>query len=472
MINLPSVTAVIIDTHNHQAAISAIVKTLRIINPAKLLFLTDMEITVPGAEVIKIEPIKSKAEYSQFCIKKLNQYIGTEHVLLFQWDGFPINGKAWNDDFLKYDYIGAPFDYDHERQVGNGGFSLRSKRLHTVLAEDNFIDILHPEDQSICIIYRWYLEKKYNVKFAPRALAEQFAYECVEPTVPTFGFHNFAGRPYKPCVIVRRTGALGDVIAVEPVLEYYYKQGYRVFLDTLPDFYLLFCQHRYNVEYAQHINPRMPYTFVDLDMAYEAVPKQLHLQSYYEKAGIADGEIKRPTLYMDLALKDRMFKNKTAVIHYNKRPQGGRNIYDVDWDSIVSVLNAIGYDVIQVGLGEHVRINGAMSIHTASTNLLQYVVASCDLFIGADSGVSHIAVAHGIPSVIFFGNVKAEYIHPDLSNVCVIEHENVCDKPKCWHELVSTEGQPCYIDESKPPCATFDTETVISKIHEFINRQD
>jgi ADP-heptose:LPS heptosyltransferase/uncharacterized damage-inducible protein DinB len=471
MINLPSITAIIIDTHNHAGAINAIRKTLKHIKPARTLFLTDMEIAIPDVEIVKIDKITSKREYSEFCIKKLNRYFNTPHVLIFQWDGYVLDGSAWSDDFLKYDYIGAPFDYDHERQVGNGGFSLRSKRLHTVLAEDNWIDVLHPEDQSICIIYRFYLEEKYAIKFAPRDLAEKFAYECLEPISSTFGFHNFGGTPYKPCVIVRRTGAMGDVIAVEPVLEYYYKHGYRVFLDTLPDFYLLFMQHRYNVEYAQRINPRMPYTFVNLDMAYEENPKQLHLQSYYEKAGITDGEIKRPTLYMDLAKKDKMFKNKTAVIHYNKRPQGGRNIYDVDWDSIVSVLSAIGYDVIQVGLGDHANINGAMSIHTASTNLLQYVVASCDLFIGADSGVSHVAVAHGIPSVIFFGNVKAEYIHPDLSKVCVIDNGVCCTIPKCWHEVENgTEGMECILDENKPLCAVFDTETVISKIHEFLNR--
>lgn len=471
MINLPSVTAIIIDTHNHAAAISAIVRTLKIIKPARTLFLTDMDIKVPNVEVVKIDPIKSKAEYSQFCIKKLNKYFDTEHVLIFQWDGFVLDGSAWNDEFLNCDYIGAPFDYDHERQVGNGGFSLRSKRLHTILAEDNSIDILHPEDQSICIIYRFYLEQKYAIKFATRALAEQFAYECVEPICPTFGFHNFAGRPYRPVVVIKRTAAMGDVLAAEPVMEYYFKKGFRVFLDTLPDFYLLFIQHRFPVEYFGHINPRMPYTLIDLDMAYENNPKQLHLQTYYEKAGITDGEIKSPELLLRITEKDKMFKSKTAVIHYNARPQGGRNIYDLDWDTLATVLQSWGYDVVQVGLGEHQNINGAISLHTASTNMLQYLIASCDLFIGADSGVSHIAVAHKIPSVIFFGSVKAEYIHPDLSNVCVIDNGVCCTVPKCWHEVQGgTEGMECVLDERKPLCAVFDTEIVITKIHEFIRQ--
>jgi hypothetical protein len=132
MINLPSVTVVIIDTHNHAGAISAIKQTLKHIKPARTVFLTDMEIMVPDVDVVKIDKITSKREYSEFCMKKLYKYFDTEHVLIIQWDGFVIDGSAWNDDFLKYDYIGAPWQYD-ERNVGNGGFSLRSKRLQTVL---------------------------------------------------------------------------------------------------------------------------------------------------------------------------------------------------------------------------------------------------------------------------------------------------------------------------------------------------
>lgn len=472
MINLPNITAVIIDTHNHAKAIAAIRQTHKHIKPARTVFLTDIDIEVPNTEVIKIDPIRSKREYSEFCIRKLNQYFDTTHVLVFQWDGYVIDGNAWNEDFRDYDYIGAPWIYD-ERNVGNGGFSLRSKRLQTILAEDNFMDVLHPEDQSICIIYRFYLEEKYNIRFAPFELAQQFSFETLQPVCPTFGFHNMMALPfaYKPAVVVKRTAAMGDVIAVEPVLEYYHNKGYRVFLDTLPDFYLLFIQHRYKVEYVKNLDPRMPYTLVDLDMAYEAKPKQLHLQSYYEKAGITDGEIKRPQLDMKLATTDTMFPKKTAVIHCSKRPQGGRNIYDLDWHTVAIVLEALGYDVIQVGIGEHEDISGVMSMRTASTNMLQYVVASCDLFIGVDSGVSHVAVAHGVPSVIFFGSVKAEYIHPDLSNICVIDNGVCCTVPKCWHEVENgTEGMECILDENKPLCAVFDTETVISKIHEFLRQ--
>jgi ADP-heptose:LPS heptosyltransferase len=470
MIELKTVTLVCIDTRDHSRAIMAIRKCLKQVKFARAVFLTDMDISIPDVEVIKIEPIKSKREYSEFCIKKLYKYFDTSHVLVVQWDGYILDAGAWDDEYLKYDYIGAPWIYD-ERNVGNGGFSLRSRKLQYVLV-DNFIDVLHPEDQSICILYRYYLEEKYGVKFAPFELAEKFAYESLEPIQSTFGFHNFNGSAYKPVVVIKRTAAMGDVIAVEPVIDYYVKNGYRVFLDTLPQFFYLFMYYKYQIEHISQMNPRLQHTVVDLDMAYESKPKQLHLKSYYEKAGITDGEIRRPQLGMKLDANSKQFPNKTAVIHYNRRAQGGRNIYDINWNYLVGVLRDWGYDVIQVGAGEHQEIGGVLSINTPQTNMLLYTVASCDLFVGADSGVSHVAVAAGVPSVIFFGSVKAEYIHPDLSNICVIENGPVCILPHCWHEVENgTEGMECLVDEQKPPCATFDTETVIDKIYDFINKR-
>ena len=54
--------------------------------------------------VVKISPIKSIKEYSDFMIKELDKYIDTDFALVFQYDGFVLNASAWSDDFLKYDY--------------------------------------------------------------------------------------------------------------------------------------------------------------------------------------------------------------------------------------------------------------------------------------------------------------------------------------------------------------------------------
>ncbi len=143
------------------------------------IILTDLlpnQITDRGIKIINIEKINSTKEYSYFMIKKLNDYIKTDFVLIVQWDGFILNPKAWTDDFLKYDYIGAPWWFNDENNVGNGGFNLRSKKLLKILQEDDKISKYYPEDYQICRTFGPYLKNK-GIKFAPEELASKFSIE-------------------------------------------------------------------------------------------------------------------------------------------------------------------------------------------------------------------------------------------------------------------------------------------------------
>ena len=60
------------------------------------------------------------------CNKKLYNFIPTNTFLVFQVDSMiNSNNKNYINEFLKYDYVGAPWKAYQE--VGNGGFSLRKK---------------------------------------------------------------------------------------------------------------------------------------------------------------------------------------------------------------------------------------------------------------------------------------------------------------------------------------------------------
>ena len=128
-------------------------------------------------DVIKIDKVDSIDKYSEFMVKKLNDYVDTEFVLIFQHDGFILSANNWRDEFLNYDYIGAPwigyYNENTEYNVGNGGFSLRSKKLLEILANDEQIKLGEPEDSLMCRQYREYLESK-GVKYAPEEIAGVF----------------------------------------------------------------------------------------------------------------------------------------------------------------------------------------------------------------------------------------------------------------------------------------------------------
>jgi ADP-heptose:LPS heptosyltransferase/tetratricopeptide (TPR) repeat protein len=203
MIEIPNTTLCCIDCINHELSIRAIEHCLRACGFEKAIFLTDREFDLEGIDVIEIPAISTKEQYSLFVLKELHKYINTDFVLMIQYDGFIINPAAWTPEFQKYDYIGAKWLIEKNFTVGNGGFSLRSKRLLQALTDEDIKigsirpadsdDALHAshEDVVICRLYRPFLEQKYGIKFAPEFLADRFSYEHSDPgDNHPFGFHG------------------------------------------------------------------------------------------------------------------------------------------------------------------------------------------------------------------------------------------------------------------------------------------
>ena len=190
---LSEVTLVCIDCRNHLSALRALERSMWNIKFGRVLFLSDIPSTLPGIKAQYITPIKSKEEYSYFMLNELNDFIDTRFCLVIQYDGYVINADLWNNDFLNYDYIGAPWWYDDGKNVGNGGFSLRSKKLLEACQKENF-DNNTIEDNAICRENRELLEKKYKIRFAPESVAERFSFEPnrLRPHFrnDTFGFHG------------------------------------------------------------------------------------------------------------------------------------------------------------------------------------------------------------------------------------------------------------------------------------------
>ena len=159
---------------------------------ARALFLSDREpgaITGTGIEWRRIEPIHSRSDYSRFMLRELAHHVDTTHALCVQWDGFVLDGRAWQPCFLDYDYIGAVWpQFDDGHNVGNGGFSLRSKRLLEACRELPF-DGSQPEDVFISRDCRHALEGQ-GICFAPQEVARHFSYERTECTGAEFGFHG------------------------------------------------------------------------------------------------------------------------------------------------------------------------------------------------------------------------------------------------------------------------------------------
>ena len=465
---LPEVTLIAICGSKHGETIAAIHKTLKQINPAKTLMITNIDIEVKEVEVINVGGLESWDAYNKFCVFKLGEFFNTSHCLLIQWDGYVLNGELWSDEFLEYDYIGAKWlDIGKPYNVGNGGFSIRSKDLQSILATDENILTYCPEDTSIAKVYGQYLMDKYDMKFAPEHIADKFSFELNQPLDYTFGFHGFHWPAYKKTIVIKRDNSLGDVIMCEPVLQYFHEQGYNVAIDTQEQFEKVYFQHYFQVWAKRYLNPKMKVETIDLNMAYEVSPHKPALQAYYDMAGIKNWPIRNSILSINSGNNQKMF-DKYALIHIDQTGMEYRDSFGVNWQAVVYFLEQAGYKVFQIGR----RLVGhpiATFLNTMSLEFMMFVVSGADLFIGHDSGCAQVAVGFNVPSVITFGSVNPNFRYTNFEKIRVVQ--SACVKKEtehCYHHQVDTVGKECVYDKELPPCTQYTSTQVIQAIKQLI----
>ncbi len=157
-------------------------------------------------KLIQLGSITDIDSWNKAMIYELPKYVDTSHCLVIHHDGYVINPDLWDNEWLEYDYIGAPWpmpqdDFSYRtsanklQRVGNS-VSLRSKRLldianHNNLEWKSFHGYTN-EDGFICVNYR-HVYDQYDMKFAPLEVAKYFSKEHEIPEnqgINTFAFHS------------------------------------------------------------------------------------------------------------------------------------------------------------------------------------------------------------------------------------------------------------------------------------------
>ncbi len=209
---LENIDLICIDTKQPYEALKSIIICDHFFEFGSKKFLTNVyipECEDYGIEQIYIQEINYK-QYSEICFS-LSECTTNEFVLIVQHDSFIINPNLWTDLFLNYDYIGAPWSsyitksfnvnygkFNHNNCVGNGGFSLRSKKFlqfSETIERDAYKS--NNEDAILCHS-NYYKALEQGIKFAPKTLASVFSYESDEtltkyPETGNFHFENSFG---------------------------------------------------------------------------------------------------------------------------------------------------------------------------------------------------------------------------------------------------------------------------------------
>lgn len=197
-LKLPEVTLVMVETREHTLARMAIEECVSKIEFGDVLILTDRPLEFAPLtsqcdyRIHVVEDWPEKKGWSQAWWYDVPPLIRTAFTLNIQWDSWVWDTTMWDDNFLNYDYIGAPWWHKDWKNVGNGGFSLVSTPLKRYMREKawDFPCDTPVDDALLCRTYRHQLEG-LGFKWAPEKLAHKFAFECCRPS-PTsrhFGFH-------------------------------------------------------------------------------------------------------------------------------------------------------------------------------------------------------------------------------------------------------------------------------------------
>lgn len=208
MIKLENVTLLAISSNRADGNIAALNHCMKLIEFKAVKFLSHKkpQDLPQGIDFEFCPEIKSIYNFDCYAFLELGKHINTSHMLMVQDHAYILRPNLWDDAWLNYDFIGAPWPERPDFisvstgemvRVGNGGFSLRSKRLLDlpkrlmlpVVSDRGYTN----DDGLINSFYRKiFLEN--GIKYAPVEVAAKFSYENPIPEnkdIYPFGFHRY-----------------------------------------------------------------------------------------------------------------------------------------------------------------------------------------------------------------------------------------------------------------------------------------
>lgn len=199
MLDLPNVTLIALGSTNVAGMYKALEYSQRGINWGAVKLVTEVH-------------CRNIDEWNHAIIFDLRRFVDTDFCMLVHPDGFVVHPESWRDEFLNYDYIGAPWplprdDYSYRTpdgeivRVGNS-VSIRSKRIlhmpyEMEMAWHSYFGNTNEDGFLTCHNRR--LLQQFGCKFAPIEVAKYFSREMEIPenqdVDKPFAFHMHDNQP-------------------------------------------------------------------------------------------------------------------------------------------------------------------------------------------------------------------------------------------------------------------------------------
>jgi len=206
-IKIPDVTLLAISSTEEEGSIKSLVKCCEQIEFGDVKFVSHKKPeSMPDFITWEYCPeIKSYREFDQYVFPYMGEHVQTSHMLMVQTHAYILHPELWDDNWLVYDFIGAPWQERPEFisvstgemvRVGNGGFSLRSKKLLDLPLKLNLpvvIDRGYSSDDGLINSYYRKIFLDNGIKYPSVDVAAKFAFENIVPEnigIIPFGFHR------------------------------------------------------------------------------------------------------------------------------------------------------------------------------------------------------------------------------------------------------------------------------------------
>lgn len=206
-------------------------------------------------------------------------------------------------------------------------------------------------------------------------------------------------------ILVKRTGAMGDVVWTTPIIFQLWSEGHSVSVQTsCPEVF----KNNPQVAPKQDFYDRI----IDLDLAYEKRPEMHILEAYEEEAGI-ECSVNAPMIYTDFVdrqIVEKLDLPRDFIAIHPANTWKNRTWSPLDWYALTRMVNK---PVVCLGTMNDQEIPGTIDLRGKLTlQQVKIVINKSQALVASDSGVLHIGACTDKPLVGLFTSALGDYRLP------------------------------------------------------------
>lgn len=215
-------------------------------------------------------------------------------------------------------------------------------------------------------------------------------------------------------ILVKRLGALGDVILTTPIVRELARQHADVHIRVMTNYPEVYDRnpHVTSVVRPGEMHTTKGWFEIDLDLAYEKQPF-MHIVDAYAMVAFGkplESDQKQQRLYFD---KKRLFAQtarKYVAVHAAHAGWRNRTLPRETWVKVIDGIRDAGFWPIMIGTPRDATESSSWcsQMLVPDIHVQARLISQCACFVGSDSGLLHVAGATDTPIVGVFTSVRPQ----------------------------------------------------------------